>query len=364
MRGRRPWLVWAAVGGVVAVALVLFFTLFERTELEVDEGFSGAARREPYFAMLRLLERLGAGTATTTELREDYGGVHTLMVFLPPGSITDEQGAELLGWVAKGGHLITTPQRALLSPFSLELVEEGPDGPRETSYELEPVPGELVRVAMPWPQRMRTHLTPDFAAGPDDGRVVVRYPWQKGHVTFLADVSFLTNRNLREGDHGEALWLLLTAVEQPSWVQLLYRVERSSLVALVARYGWTVLVAGALWIGLWIWRRGLRHGPILPEPALDRRSLLEHIGATGDFFLRHGELGVLAASYRRALLRRAARHAAAWPRLSERERIEWLAQTGGVDARELALAMRDEPNLAPVELMRRLQFLERVEKAL
>lgn len=367
MSGGRPWVVWLVAIGIVAVAVLLFFALFERTEQVVDEGFSGEARRNPYFAMSKLLQELDAGFSSSTELSNDYGAPHTLMVFLPPGSLTDEQGAELLGWVAKGGHLVTTPQRALLAAFQLELVElEGEDFAAflPKLYELEPVPGELVSVEMRGAQRLRLHLTPDYSGGPEDGRVVVRYPWQQGHVTFLADSSFLTNRRLKEHDHAEALWLLLTAVDAPLWIQLLHRVERSSLLALVARHAWMVLVAGGLWILLWIRRRGLRHGPLLAEASLDRRSLLEHLGATGDFFLRHGELGVLAASARRALLRRAARHDAAWTQANERERIERLARVSGVDAHELAAAMKDEPNLAPAELMRRMQLFDRVEKAL
>ncbi|RRU09384.1 DUF4350 domain-containing protein, partial [Stenotrophomonas sp. 278] len=52
-----------------------------------------------------------------------------------------------------------------------------------------------------------------------------------------------------------------------------------------------------------------RMGSVLPAPAGDRRSLLEHVRASGEHLLRHGKNPLLYDAVRRAFLARLRRRA-------------------------------------------------------
>ena len=54
----------------------------------------------------------------------------------------------------------------------------------------------------------------------------------------------------------------------------------------------------------WLWMRMQRFGPLLPPPMPARRSLLEHVEASGEHLLRYGKLGVLHGAMRDAVLAR------------------------------------------------------------
>ena len=54
----------------------------------------------------------------------------------------------------------------------------------------------------------------------------------------------------------------------------------------------------------WLWARMQRFGPLLPPPAAERRSLLEHIVASGEHSYRYGYAHLLHAAVRDAFLAR------------------------------------------------------------
>ena len=59
----------------------------------------------------------------------------------------------------------------------------------------------------------------------------------------------------------------------------------------------------------WLWMRSQRFGSLLPSPREERRSLLEHVRASGEHLHRYGKTPLLYAAARQAFLTRLRRRA-------------------------------------------------------
>ena len=77
-----------------------------------------------------------------------------------------------------------------------------------------------------------------------------------------------------------------------------------SLWRTLLRRGWPMWLPLALLLAGWLWARMRRFGPLLPSPALERRSLLEHVAASGQHQWRYGRGDVLFDAMRAAMLER------------------------------------------------------------
>lgn len=62
----------------------------------------------------------------------------------------------------------------------------------------------------------------------------------------------------------------------------------ASLGARIFYQGWPLWVPLLLAILGWLWSRAQRFGSALPAPVVERRSLLEHVRASGELLLRFG----------------------------------------------------------------------------
>jgi hypothetical protein len=70
-------------------------------------------------------------------------------------------------------------------------------------------------------------------------------------------------------------------------------VDVQSLPAWLLRNALPFLIALGLFLALALWRASPRFGPVLPSPARDRRSLVEHLSATGRFYSTQRRLPAL-----------------------------------------------------------------------
>jgi hypothetical protein len=201
------------------------------------------------------------------------------------------------------------------------------------------------------------------AAGPEAAPRLLVFPYGQGRVTLLADASFLGNRLLGEADHARFSWDLVTATGVPAGVWITDWRRAVPLTALAARRAWPALVAGGVLLLAWAWSRGTRFGPLLPPAAPQRRSLLEHVRASGDFLWRRGCGGELLAAARTALLRRLELRHTGWSRLPEGERVRRLARLSGVPAGTVAAALEGDA-AEPADFTRSLATLERIRRSL
>lgn len=366
-----------AIGVLLAGGLVgLFFLLFEQVEEMKDVGFRGPARLNRFLAAERLFNRVGVPATSSFEDWELPADPQATLLLLNPHRVmTEDQGSELLDWVAAGGNLVAIlPDAPSLDPLMLHFgvgaaepefaeeeeeieVEEEKDGKDSKDAKDEKgaegpvdpfadVVGEAVEVPLQdspagkpfkiYAQGFRRLLPPEdgpdeddgleVEAGSENGTFLLRYAYESGQVTFVSDAGFLTNDFIGKLDHGPFAWALVQGQGgPPAEILLVVRDEVPSLFTLLARHAWMVLVSGAFLMLAWLRLAGSRVGPVLPDPPRDRRSLLEHVEAAGAFLWQSGHAGELLQSTRQALLRRVEVRQPTWAKLPPRELADRLA---------------------------------------
>jgi len=137
-----------------------------------------------------------------------------------------------------------------------------------------------------------------------NGYVFARVAHGRGSVDVLADLDFLESDQLQE----PASFLLARQLLQPNQragtVHLVYAAQMPSLWATLIRDSWMAWGPLLLALGCWLWRRMQRFGPQLTAAASERRSLLEHIVASGEHAYRYGYAHLLYGAARDAFLAR------------------------------------------------------------
>jgi hypothetical protein len=403
-------------GALVLVLLALcaagFFACFEKREIEIERGVSDEARRNPYLALGRLLERMGHTVVAETNperLGELPDPPATLILPTSRASIGAERSQELLDWVSRGGHLAVVtysfwpdaaeePARPdpILDRFGLRQVagllpvpeqaeDEEADEPQEPS---EPTPslGELFAdeadsdaTESAWAAfdtgTLEVGFSPNFrwldpqavaawSVAGFSGVHLIEVAHGRGRISAFTSEEPLLNRWIGERDNAEfaVRWLRRDAnADGPIWI--LYEEDWPSLFALVRRHGMPALVAGAVLLFAWVWSAVFRFGPVLPEPSRARRSWLEHLDAAGRFHWRQDHGRALLAGMRDEVARRLRERHPAWRDLPERERAARVAERTGLSPAEVEHALAGAPG-GPRAFAAKVGALERIRAAL
>jgi hypothetical protein len=271
---------------VTAVGILL--ALFERVE-ETDEiGLSGEARINDFLAVERMLVAMGV-TADSTWGIKALPTDGALLLLDDDPDFRARIAPEVLSWVADGGvALVATttigPHPILEAagftvPDPWRATEETDNGETDT--------GETVDAP--------EEAAPEEAAPPESRR------YGQGRITMLRDPGQYSNERLIDDDApGRALWEALTIDGVPGRATLVIRGTPPSLLGALWRAGWPAVISALVLLLAVCLRAARRLGPLLPDPTTDRRSILEHIEATGVFLWRQGHAGILLDSARRA----------------------------------------------------------------
>ncbi len=87
-------------------------------------------------------------------------------------------------------------------------------------------------------------------------------------------------------------------------VHLVYAAQMPSLLRSVLLHGWPVWAPLLLALLAWLWARAQRFGPVVPAPAAERRSLLEHVRASGQHLSRYNKHPLLYQAVKHSFLAR------------------------------------------------------------
>ncbi|WP_312707797.1 DUF4350 domain-containing protein [Stenotrophomonas sp.] len=348
MRTRLRWLLAVALLLVVAVPLtILFLRTHERVTRVETLPPQGEARYNPLYVLGQALRADGveANARPRLDLTAMALQPHDTVVLLQDSAALPPTTARaLLDWVERGGHLIvrTTPLTA--DDAADDTADNGPlldmlgvDGTSRRNacapfhvaddvnhvefcdsrrFDVDPPTG--IRVAQAW--RDEEH-----------GHVFVRLRRAAGTVDVLADLNFMKNSAAPgvDGLHDKAHRDLARYVLAPNYgkgtVWLVYGTRPPSLWQRVFHDGWPVWVPLLLALLGWLWLRAQRMGSLLPSPAVERRSLLEHVRASGEHLLRYGKAPLLYDAVRQAFLNRLRRRAPTAAALGGDARIHAIA---------------------------------------
>jgi hypothetical protein len=391
---------------VLLVALVLaagglFFTTCERREIEVPTGYRGEAARNPYLAAQRMLERMG-GTVTS---HDDPGVLFELpstrgTLFLPTArtSVSDARSAELVDWARRGVHRVVVVWNnwydenrepdAILDPLGVHqfMNEEADDeeaeepaeaGEDDDSHEVVRTPIALAHVRgrddpleASFDPRFFFELTPEAAAArvfevsDVNGAHLVTLRVGDGFVTALTDDYFLTQPTIGDLDHAELVYRLAHWGGRAGPIAFIHGDAYPSAFALVWRHGWPIVVTLGALVAAWVWSVSRRFGPLRPDPARERRALMEHVRAAGRFQWRRGAANALVAATREALLARVRERHPRFDALTPAEQAERLGELAGLPAHRVARALAFRSDTESSRFAQDVAVLEKIRRAL
>jgi len=355
----------AALGGAV-----WFFDNFERVPDREWTGYHGEARRNGFLAAERLLDRMGARVRhlkTPIELRE-LPANGTLILPARRNALAPAERERLLEWVAGGGHLIVESESHRLPDPILDALgvkrepvkAPGPFRPTEVRL---PQSSRALKVAFGVD---RTLVAPAGAFRVEAGKAtpLVHLARGRGQATVLTDFAFLRNPAIGSHDHAEFLWQLVRLQPGTAAVFVFDNPQKLSLVRWLADHAWAALAAGALLLGVSLWRIAPRFGPMAPDPEPVRRRLLDHLRASGRFQWAAGGAAALAEAAREAALRRVARAQTDFAALSPAERSARLAASFDLPAAEAERLLRPARSLQPAEFASAMRVFQRIHERL
>ncbi|MFI2812073.1 DUF4350 domain-containing protein [Microbulbifer sp. M83] len=401
----------------LAAAVTLFVIFFERYTEERDIGWSQEAHRHPFLAAQRFLESTGL-----TFRREDnidaIGGLRpgdTLFLGSSSYLYNENQLRMFMQWVRRGGHAIVVARQSeldagdpLLESLGVTIVEGELDAIQEYLLPLYSRPGggdkcELNRALAQLleiegdpcqpeidpkyvstldmgdgdfrvffnPALMLQHADiqdqglapggPLFRAtleSQPEGVPLIQFSRGEGRITLLADDTLWLSQRIGQFDHA---WLLYQLAGDSEFV-LMSRPRFDSPGSLVARYLSEFFLAGALALILWLLHRASRFGLRQPIPDTARRSLREHIAASGYYYWYEDQCGQLLRDYRARILRQLC--AAPDSPALRRSMSARLAEATGLAPSAVALCLWGEPPRDEETFTRHIRSLQIIEATL
>lgn len=325
----RIALIVLLVLGIAAAAVAWFLHTHHRVDKVLYLPPHGEAGYNPLYALRQTLQADGVKVQARQRLNlADHAlGPHdTLLIFNDPRTLSPPEVRRLLDWVAAGGHLLVrTPAFTRGGAPHADLLDAVGVVPMADAAECQPfkVEGEDQHVEFCSGRRFGfDEVEPELSWGDfGDGFVYARMAYQDGHVDVLADFDFLlngkTNQGLFDGDLTEAPTgglrdgphrALARQVLAPNYgkgtMHLVYAAQMPSLFRRVLFEGWMVWLPLLAALLAWLWMRMQRFGPEWPAPVAERRSLLEHVRASGEHLFRYGRGVLLYSAVRNAFLAR------------------------------------------------------------
>jgi hypothetical protein len=347
------------LGSLLVLLLILgllgglwFLKNFEQHSEAVRSGYSDAARRNPWLAAERFLQRLGlqveslSGREYLLSPPPESGVllVRDLGPSLPPA-----RQQALLEWVAAGSHLIVSltrlpatdePNNALLAHLGVSLHE------LELSEQVDPA--EPVRVQLPGAEESiqvafdptrSLHLedaTADWQVPANSGYHLLHFRHGVGAITLLSDNRFFSNSEIDGLDHA---FLLANLVQDAPRGWLLYSSQMPSLPSLIWQYAPYACISFCLLILAWLWYLTERTGPMLLPLHVQRRDLLEHLQAGAEFLWQHNRASGLQNRTRQQVEKHWLRRHPRLARLDLDARCAWLAEHTGLWPETIRQAM-------------------------
>ena len=364
--GLRMGAIVLVVGALAALGVAWFVHAYEKVEKQLYLPPRGEAAYNPLYALKKTLQADGVAVASRQRLdlpAQRLAARDTLLILDDPRSLSPSQSRQLLAWVSAGGHLLVrTPvpgrwdqdmQLPLFKALGLRMLA------KESQCEPFQVEGEEHHVEFCNGRRFAVEGVEPLQSwgSPDQGHVYARLRQGEGWVDVLADFDFLTNNGgrqrsilmpdtdapvggLRDGPHRALARQVLAPNYGKGTMHLVYAAQLPSLWRSVVQQGWPVWVPLLLALLAWLAAHAQRFGPWLPSPLGERRSLLEHVHASGEHLSRYNKRVLLYAAVRNAFLARLRRRDPVCAALAGEAQVVALAERLGLPAAAIRAALQ------------------------
>ncbi len=364
----RPWIIPAGVAALLVLGAAWFLSAYERVPAKEWVGPTGEARRNPFLAAERFVERMGM-PARPLRAFADLEALPAGAVLIVPNrrqALDPRRIRSLLSWAEAGGHLIAEAEApGVADPLFDRLAVRRSPAPR--------LPKPLA-VEMPGGERRNVSFHDAVALQPPAGPLLLRagthetvklavFRRGQGVVTVASSLQFARNAFIGTNDNALFLWELLDFTPARE-VGVYLNPERLSLWGFLKEHAAPVLGAGAALLALWLWHVGPRFGPVAPEAPPSRRRLLDHLRASGRYYWARGLRARLVGAAREAALRRVTRAHPDFATDSTASRAAHLASLAGISSAEAERFMRTADTVSGMEFIHLMHTAQRVHRAL
>lgn len=346
-------------------------------EVEVEIGYRGKARRDPFLAAERFLEEndfdvtmhtwFGAGPS------QDAAVVATAQSFDSYGT-----SDSVLDWVSHGGNLLLLldggetfhddfeeeplKKKTKTRTERTELLEKlGISEAHDSNKELEvKFDDAQAKVEMPGRFKWKDGHAPArtiFSAGDGDLIGLTSFRSGAGRITIAAHAKPFRNRYIGEADNA---WLLLRLIGQANANEVWFlNGVKVSFFGMLWEHGWMALIAAAVLLAVWLWRSLPRFGPLRAPEETGMRDFAEHLSLTGAFLWRHRQHAHLIAPLREAVTRAALRCGLI---RNDPDFPEKLAELAQMEPMRVRAALLSENITEPRHFLRAIQDLRQLHE--
>lgn len=374
MKRSQTVLLWSLGLLFVALLTTWFLATYEQVERSVDLPPRGEASFNPLYALELSLRDSGRKVVSRQRLQLDAvppGPRDTVVMYGDPRTLGHDDLQGLERFVRGGGHLVVGLPEFSESGKATGAAPLSGLLPIKSAVSRSPC---LIRKVQGKPDRTvfcgAPRFTPDAAAEitsglqTKGGYLFARFQLGKGSVDLLSDMALLSNDELAETGNAAFARLLLSPNWNAGTFHLVYSVDMPPLWRWLLEHGWRALLPAFLCLLLWLWMRAQRFGPLLPAPLAPRRSLLEHLEASGEHLLRYGQLGVLHRALLAAVQERLRRRDPLAAALDGEAQAGLIAQRTGLTPTEVRAALDTRPPRDPLDFRHRIARLTELRKRL
>jgi hypothetical protein len=339
---------------VFAIALLgggtmWFLNNFELQTLAEYTGYKGEARDNPLFAARLFSKRMGIPAQRHDGLASLPDTDTVIVLNTERFSLSAEKIAELLDWVNRGGHLITRARVDLENKDQLdeESATETEDrdilqsrlGISIGAHQLpdeEDLPARIQLANSPEAVAVELDFFNALQTGTDNARHyklnghswLLQLPQGQGLVSMVATLDMISNSALDRAEHGKFFWYLLHS-HNPDFKQvwLIHQDTLPHLFVLLLRHAGPLLAVFALLLLFSFWTLMPRFGALIPEPPPERRRIMDHIKASGQFLWKQQQgPEQLCATLQQTIQHYARRRIPGWQFMSATEQYTALAE--------------------------------------
>ncbi len=407
-----------AVLGVVLLALVSW-GLYSSIEFYDDTEHSGWSRKalyNPYLAAQTFMSDSGIGVIDVDTLvkLDQLDGLGTLFFSDANQVQTPRQLKQLIDWLEVGGNVIYSADSVshdddlLLQEFGVEVdwseteddaeadgeesslietlrdynrqIEEGKSreeiarefGKSEealTRVEFDDDIGEI-EVAFDTSRALQ-HASFDDAddaglhqpiswSSSEYGVHMMQFEVGDGLLTIVSDPGIWTSYHIDAHDNAYLLWLLSS--DDGSFA-ILRSVLHDSVWVLMKRNASELLIAGALFIVMMIWRQASRFGRMLPRDLSHTRALGEHFSSLSHYLWHRRNAEYLLAPLRQSVLRRASLTLGEFARADQARQFELIAERCDLNPGTIAKAFSID-DFSEASFVQTVRLLKRIEQLL
>lgn len=365
---------------VIAVVALIAWTAYKNLEYVEEKDWrplSGEARDNPLYASRLFLKGMGIPAKTVESLQglTSLPDTNTVLI-IDTARYTqrEDQFEDMLNWVEAGGHLITRsvsdweffdPERSTPLEGSGDTEGEKATDEAEDSESVnhktssDPLQQFLhVHTGESIPFRQKEYQEIQLAGAdkalqigsdyyqaieldhnndqqgliqiPLNGKnIIIQQRVNKGMITLVSDLSFIQNYSIDSYDHAEIFWHLVhgnaAAKASPAAVWLIHSDDMPNLFEIIWNRFWAVCIMLSIALLTWVLRISRRFGPLIPKDDEDRRNLMEHIEASGNYYWKQKQQHVLINSTRSAVQQRLIQRIPGWQAMSNDKQASELA---------------------------------------